>query len=145
MTELVIFDCDGVLVDSDRISLRVQAEMLCELGVPTSYDACARDFLGIGMTATLAAITARLGRPVPPSWIDELDRAVRTACSHELTLIPGIVEALNQITVPTCIASSGSYEKMQFTLGLTDLYRSFEGRIFSGDEVEHGKPAPDLL
>ena len=81
MTELVIFDCDGVLIDSDRISLRVQAEMLCELGVPTSYDACVRDFIGIGMPATLVAITARLGRPLPPSWIDELDQAVRTALS----------------------------------------------------------------
>jgi HAD superfamily hydrolase (TIGR01509 family) len=145
VTELVIFDCDGVLIDSDRISLRVQAEMLCELGVPTSYDACVRDFLGIGMPATLAAITAGLGRPVPPKWIDDLEEAVRNAFTHELTPAPGIVEALNQITAPTCIASSGSHDKMRFTLGLTDLYRSFEGRIFSGDEVEHGKPAPDLF
>ena len=145
MTDLVIFDCDGVLIDSDRISLRVQAEMLCELGVPTSYDACVRDFLGIGMPATLAAITARLGRPVPPSWIDELDQAVRTAFTHELTPTPGIVEALNHITVPTCIASNGSHDKMRFTLGLTNLYRRFDGRIFSGDEVAHGKPAPDLF
>jgi len=145
VTELVIFDCDGVLIDSDRISLRVQAEMLCELGVPTSYDACVRDFLGIGMPATLAAITVRLGRPVPPKWIDDLEEAVRNAFTHELTPAPGIVEALNQITVPTCIASSGSHDKMRFTLGLTDLYQRFEGRIFSGDEVEHGKPAPDLF
>jgi HAD superfamily hydrolase (TIGR01509 family) len=145
VTELVIFDCDGVLIDSDRISLRVQAEMLCELGVPTSYDECVRDFLGIGMPATLVAIAARLGRPVPPSWIDELDRSVRNAFTHELAPVPGIVDALNRITVPTCIASSGSQEKMRFTLGLTDLYRRFEGRIFSGDEVAHGKPAPDLF
>jgi len=145
VTQLVIFDCDGVLIDSDRISLRIQAEMLCELGVPTTYDACVHDFLGIGMPATLAAITARLGRPVPPSWIDELDQAVRNAFTLELTSTPGIVEALNQITVPTCIASSGSQDKMRFTLGLTDLYRRFEGRIYSGDEVEHGKPAPDLF
>jgi HAD superfamily hydrolase (TIGR01509 family) len=145
VTEFVIFDCDGVLIDSDRISLRVQAEMLCELGVPTSYDACVRDFLGIGMPATLAAITVRLGRPVPPKWIDDLDEAVRNAFTHELTPTPGIVEALNQITVPTCVASSGSHDKMRFTLGLTDLYQRFEGRIFSGDEVEHGKPAPDLF
>jgi HAD superfamily hydrolase (TIGR01509 family) len=145
VSDLVIFDCESVLIDSDRISLRVQAEMLCELGVPTSYDACVRDFLRIGMPATLAAITARLGRPVPPSWINELDRAVLNAFTHELTPTPGIVEALNQITVPTCIASSGSHDKMRFTLGLTDLYRRFDGRIYSGDEVEHGKPAPDLF
>ena len=143
--ELVIFDCDGVLIDSDRISLRVQAEMLCELGVPTSYDACVRDFLGIGMPATLAAITAGLGRPVPPKWIDDLEEAVRNAFTHELTPAPGIVEALNQITVPTCIASSGGHDKMRFTLALANLYLRFEGRIFSGGEVEHGKPSPDLF
>jgi len=91
--ELVIFDCDGALIDSDRISLRAQAEMLCELGVPTSYDACVRDFLGIGMPATLAAITAGLGRPVPPGWIDDLDQAIRTAFTHELTATLDIVEA----------------------------------------------------
>ena len=145
MTDLAIFDCDGVLVDSDRTSLRVQAETLCELGVPTSYDACVRDFLGIGIPATLAAITARLGRPVPPSWIGELDHAVCTAFTHELTPTPGIIETLTQITVPTCIASSGSHAKMRFTLGLTNLYPLFEGRISSGCEVEHGKPAPDLF
>jgi HAD superfamily hydrolase (TIGR01509 family) len=145
VTGLVIFDCDGVLIDSDRISLRVQTEMLCEFGVPTSYDACVRDFLGIGRPATLAAITARLGRPVPPGWIDELDQAVRTAFTHKLTPTPGIIEALSQITVPTCIASSGSHAKMGFTLALTNIYLLFEGRIFSGDEVEHDKPAPDLF
>jgi len=97
------------------------------------------------MPATLAAIAARLGGPVPPSWIDELDQAVRTAFTHELTPTPGIFEALNHITVPTCIASSGSHDKMRFTLGLTNLYRRFDGRIFSGDEVAHAKPAPDLF
>jgi beta-phosphoglucomutase-like phosphatase (HAD superfamily) len=101
VSELVIFDCDGVLIDSDRISPQVQAQMLCELGVATCYDACVRDFLGIGMPATLAAIAARFGRSVSPSWIDELDQAVRNAFTLELTSTPGIVEALGQLTFPT--------------------------------------------
>jgi aminomethyltransferase len=104
--ELVIFDCDGVLIDSDRISLRVQAERLGELGLSLSYEECLRDFLGIGMRATLTILAERIGRPVPDSWVDGLDTAVRQAFLEELTTMPGIVEALDAIAGPTCIASS---------------------------------------
>lgn len=143
--ELVILDCDGVLVDSDRISLRIQAERICALGLETTYEDCVRDFLGLGMPTTLQIIAERLGRPVPERWIAELDTAVREGFIRELTPMPGVSEALDQIEVPTCIASSGSHDKMRLTLGLTDLYNRFAGRIFSGDEVELGKPAPDLF
>ena len=141
----MIFDCDGVLVDSDRISLRVQAERISALGLETTYEDCVRDYLGLGMPATLQRISERLGRPVPEEWVDELDLAVRESFKRELTPVPGIVEALDEIEVQTCVASSGSQDKMRFTLGLTGLYDRFEGRIFSGDEVERGKPAPDLF
>jgi HAD superfamily hydrolase (TIGR01509 family) len=143
--ELVIFDCDGVLVDSDRISLRVQAERFAELGLSLSYEACVRDFLGIGMRATLAIVSQRIGRPVPDLWVEGLDAAVRQAFLDGLTVVPGIVEVLDALAGPSCIASSGSHEKMRFTLGLTGLHERFAGRIFSGEEVPHGKPAPDLF
>lgn len=145
VTDLVIFDCDGVLVDSDRISLRVQAEQLRALGLSVSYGDCVRDFLGLGMPATLRIVEQRLGRAVPQRWVDDLDLAVRRAFESELVAVPGIVDALDAISVPTCIASSGSHEKMRFTLGLTGLYGRFAGRIFSADEVAQGKPAPDLF
>jgi len=143
--ELVIFDCDGVLVDSDRISLRIQAEWITDLGLPTSYEDCVRDFLGLGMPATLRVLTERLGRPLPAGWREGLDAAVRAAFERELRPIPGVVDALGRIDLPTCVASSGSQEKMRLTLGLTGLWDRFAGRIHSADEVSRGKPAPDLF
>lgn len=145
MAGLVIFDCDGVLVDSDRISLRIQAERISALGLETSYEDCIRDFLGLGMPATLRILAERLGRPVPEEWEAELDAAVRDGFQRELTPVPGIVEALDRIELPACVASSGSHEKMRLTLGLTGLRDRFAGRIFSADEVKRGKPAPDLF
>jgi HAD superfamily hydrolase (TIGR01509 family) len=145
MVELVIFDCDGVLVDSDRISLRIQAEWITDLGLETSYEDCVRDFLGLGMPATLRILSERLGRPLPSGWAGGLDRAVREAFERELRPVPGVVEALDKIDLPTCVASSGSQEKMRFTLGLTGLWDRFAGRIHSADEVGRGKPAPDLF
>jgi HAD superfamily hydrolase (TIGR01509 family) len=142
---LVIFDCDGVLVDSDRISLRIQAERISALGLPTTYEDCVRDFLGIGMPATLRTIEERLGRPLPEGWEAELDAAVHDAFHRELRPVAGIEAALDAIDVPTCVASSGSQAKMRLTLGLTGLRERFEGRVFSADEVERGKPAPDLF
>lgn len=114
MADLVIFDCDGVLVDSDRISLRIQAEWISALGLETTYEDCVRDFLSLGMPATLRILTERLGRPLPSRWAEELDAAVRERFRHELQPIPGVVEALEEIDLPTCIASSGSHEKMRF-------------------------------
>lgn len=145
MAELVIFDCDGVLVDSDRISLRIQAERISGLGLEMSYEDCVRDFLGLGMPATLRILVERLGRPLPEGWEAELDAAVRDGFRHELTPVPGIIEALEEIELPACVASSGSHEKMRLTLSLTGLWDRFVGRIFSADEVQHGKPAPDLF
>jgi HAD superfamily hydrolase (TIGR01509 family) len=145
VAELLIFDCDGVLVDSDRISLRIQAERISALGLKMSYEDCVRDFLGLGMPATLRILTERLGRPVPEGWEAELDAAVRDGFRRELTAVPGVVEALEEIKLPACVASSGSHEKMRLTLGLTGLWDRFSGCIFSADEVQRGKPAPDLF
>ena len=145
VTELVIFDCDGVLVDSDRISLRIQAERISALGLKMTYEDCVREFLGLGMETTIEILAERLGRPVPEEWERELDAAVREGFRRELQPVPGVVEALEEIELPTCIASSGSHEKMRFTLGLTGLSDRFAGRIFSAEEVQRGKPAPDLF
>ena len=145
MTELVIFDSDGVLVDSDRISLRIQAERISALGLEMSYEDCVRDFLGLGMEATLRILTERLGRPLPEGWEAQLEAAVHEGFRRELTPVRGVIEALEEIELPTCVASSGSHEKMRLTLGLTGLYERFAGRIFSAEEVQRGKPAPDLF
>lgn len=145
LAELVIFDCDGVLVDSDRISLRIQAERISALGLEMSYEECVRDFLGLGMSSTLRLLRERTGHPVPETWVAELETAVREAFRRDLTPVPGAAEALDRIELPTCVASSGSHDKMRLTLGLTGLWERFSGRTFSADEVPRGKPAPDLF
>ena len=145
--ELVIFDCDGVLVDSERLAVRVEAELLTSLGWPlTEHDILER-FVGRTDAYQRDAIAAALGRPVP-EW-DQLYRdRLHDAFHAELVAVEGIAAALDELDrrrVPTCVASSGTHEKMRVTLGLTGLHTRFDGRIFSSSEVAHGKPAPDLF
>ena len=143
--ELVIFDCDGVLVDSERIAVRVEAEFLRELGWPLSEAELVERFMGRPARFMDDAIEARLAGRLPEDWKDRFHRRYRKAFAAELAPVDGVVEALDRITVPTCVASSGSHDKLRFTLGHTGLRPRFEGRIFSGDEVARGKPAPDLF
>ena len=143
--ELVIFDCDGVLVDSERIAVRVEAEYLAELGWPLSQAEIIERFMGRTAEYMDEAIEARLGSRLPGDWKDQFQRRYREAFAADLQPVDGVVEALDQITVPTCVASSGSHDKLRLTLGHTGLYRRFQGRIFSGYEVANGKPAPDLF
>jgi HAD superfamily hydrolase (TIGR01509 family) len=91
------------------------------------------------------AIEAQLGSRLPGDWRDQFQRRYREAFAAELVPVDGVLDALDQIAVPTCVASSGSHDKLRFTLGHTGLYERFEGRIFSGYEVANGKPAPDLF
>ena len=143
--ELVIFDCDGVLVDSERIAVRVEAEYLAELGWPLSQAEIVERFMGRTAEYMDEAIEARLGRRLPGDWRDQFQRRYREAFAADLVPVDGVVEALDQITIPSCVASSGSHDKLRLTLGHTGLYGRFEGRIFSGYEVANGKPAPDLF
>jgi HAD superfamily hydrolase (TIGR01509 family) len=143
--ELVIFDCDGVLVDSERIAVRVEAEFLAELGWPLTEAEIVERFMGRTAEYMDEAIEARLGSRLPGDWKDQFQRRYREAYAADLRAVDGIVEVLDQLTVPTCVASSGSHDKLRLTLGHTGLYGRFEGRIFSGYEVANGKPAPDLF
>jgi HAD superfamily hydrolase (TIGR01509 family) len=145
---LVVFDCDGVLVDSELITNRVYAMMLNELGIPVTLDDMFERFVGRPMSYCWDLVSTMLGRPVPPTLID--DYRVRTTAALELELkaVRGIEEtldALEAIRVPYCVASSGTHEKMKTTLGLTGLLPRFEGRIFSVTDVAHPKPAPDVF
>ena len=144
MVGLVIFDCDGVLVDSERISIRVDAAAITELGWPMSEEEAVERFMGRSIGFMAAEVEAHLGH-LPDGWEDELQSSLRKAFETELTPVAGIEEALDRLKIPTCVASSGSHDKMRHTLSLTDLYGRFEGRIFSADEVSRGKPAPDLF
>ncbi len=142
--ELVIFDCDGVLVDSEPLAVELEAEMISNLGWPVTPAEVVDRFVGRSDAYMLAEIERRLGRAVP-EWSDAYQAELRRRFEANLCPVDGIVEALDVLGVPSCVASSGTFAKMQLTLGLTCLYERFEGRIFSATEVSSGKPAPDLF
>lgn len=141
--DLVIFDCDGVLVDSERLAIRTEAEILSGLGWPLSESEIVERFVGRSAAYMHEQIERHLGRSL--DWDIEFERRYQEVFERELVPVFGVVEALDRIPVPTCVASSGSHEKMEFTLGITGLFERFRGRIFSADEVEHGKPSPDIF
>lgn len=142
--ELVIFDCDGVLVDSERIGIHIEADLLTELGWAMGPDEIVDRFLGRPDSYMQQQLEEHLGRPVP-DFRKRYDEALFAAFRAELQPVPGVVDALDRIGHPTCVASSGTHEKMDLTLALTGLRDRFEGRIFSATDVERGKPAPDLF
>ena len=115
----MIFDCDGVLVDSERLTVEVESRVLTEMGWHLSVDEVVQRFVGRSSDYMLGL-----------QAIDGVERLIR---------------GLHQAGVATCIASSGSYRKMELTLGVTNLDRLFDGRIYSASEVVNGKPAPDLI
>jgi HAD superfamily hydrolase (TIGR01509 family) len=143
--DLVIFDCDGVLVDSERISVRIDVQVLDELGWPLSEAEVIERFVGRAEEYMIGEIEAALGRRLPPDWEEPFRHLYRDAFEAELEPVDGVVDALDAITAPTCVASSSSHERLRHTLGLTGLLDRFDGRIFSAEEVENGKPAPDLF
>jgi HAD superfamily hydrolase (TIGR01509 family) len=143
--DLVIFDCDGVLIDSDRIALRVDAIMLEELGWPMTESEIIERFVGRSARDTEAMIEEHLGRKLDPGWQARYAPMYEEVFEAELTPVDGVVEALDHIDIPSCVASSGTHEYLRRMLGLTGLYDRFAGRIFSSDDVARGKPAPDLF
>lgn len=142
---LVIFDCDGVLVDSERITNTVFAQMLNEQGLSVTMDDMFRDFVGRSMAQCLEIIEEKLGRPVPGRFLDQYDVRTRRALAEQLQPVRGIEEALATIDLPKCVASSGSHAKMKTTLGLTGLLDQFSGNLFSVTEVARPKPHPDVF
>jgi len=143
--ELVIFDCDGVLIDSERLAIKVDVAALGELGWPLSEADVIERFVGRSDRENRATIEAHLGHKLPDGWADAVERRYREAFAAALTPVDGVPEALERIALPTCVASSGTHEHLRYTLGLTGLYERFAGRIFSADDVGRGKPAPDLF
>ena len=145
--ELVIFDCDGVLVDSEKLAVRIDRHVLADLGWDLSEHEIVHRFVGRSDAHFRAEVEAHLGRPLPDRWDAGYQHLYDDAFARELEPVPGVVAALDRVAaaLTTCVASSGSYEKLDRTLGLTGLLPRFEGRIFSAVDVENGKPAPDLF
>ncbi|WP_217196609.1 HAD family hydrolase [Streptomyces buecherae] len=147
--DLVIFDNDGVLVDSEPISNRLLAAYLTELGHPTTYDEAIRDYMGSAMHRIHDLVLERYGRQLPSEFDATFHERVFAAFGAELEAVVGaaeVVEELRAEGVPYCLASSGSHERIRVALKKTELYELFgEERIFSSQDVGRGKPAPDLF
>jgi HAD superfamily hydrolase (TIGR01509 family) len=147
--DLIIFDNDGVLVDSEPISNRHLAAYLTELGHPTSYEDSIRDYMGSAMHRIHDLVLERTGRRLPDDFDDVFHARVFAAFERELKPVPGaggVLEKLAADGVPFCVASSGSHERIRVGHRTTGLDRWFdERRVFSAQDVGRGKPAPDLF
>ncbi|MFF5574246.1 HAD family hydrolase [Streptomyces luteogriseus] len=147
--DLVIFDNDGVLVDSEPISNRLLAAYLTDLGHPTSYEESIRDYMGSAMHRIHELVLERTGQRLPEDFDDVFHARVFTAFEQELVAVAGAADVLEKLAadgVPYCVASSGSHERIRVGHRTTGLDRWFdEKRIFSSQDVGRGKPAPDLF
>jgi HAD superfamily hydrolase (TIGR01509 family) len=143
--ELVIFDCDGVLVDSEPIAVEIDLAILHEVGLPMSREEVIDRFVGRSPAVLLGVIEEHLGRPVEPERVERWERLYREAFEAQVQPVDGITEALTQIAGPVCVASSSMPESLHRKLSLTGLFERFTPAIFSASEVARGKPAPDLF
>jgi len=141
--DLVIFDNDGVLVDSEPHAQRVTAALITELGFPMTPADCATQFLGASLGTIRAWVAARVSVP------DDFDTIFHTrlyaAYASGLRAMPGVMAALAAIRTSTCVASSGHHERIRVSLQATGLWPHFAGRVYSAQDVTRGKPAPDLF
>jgi HAD superfamily hydrolase (TIGR01509 family) len=143
--DLVIFDCDGVVVDSERIVFEVFGSFIRSLGVHLTDAETRERFLGRTLAECMTIVEGLRGAPPPPGaferYCEDRDRVLR----EHVRPVAGIRDVLENLTIPYCIASSGGYDKMRITLGVSRLMPFFEGRLFSATEVPRGKPAPDIF
>jgi HAD superfamily hydrolase (TIGR01509 family) len=143
--DLVIFDCDGVLVDSEVISCRAHAETLTRHGYPITADQVLARFLGVSDREARMTIEAELGRSLPDDFEAQMKQAALQRYADDLQSIPYIADAIAAIPLPKCVASSGTPEKIRHGLECAGLYEQLAPHIFSATQVKRGKPAPDLF
>ena len=142
---LVIFDCDGVLIDSEPIANRVLGAQLARIGLRLHPDEVMRRFVGRTRAGCLELAAALLGRELPAGFANAWDQALFAAFAAELRAIDGVQDAIASIATSICVASNSSRERMRVSLGAAGLLARFEGRMFSAQEVARPKPAPDLF
>lgn len=142
--DLIIFDCDGVLVDSELISCRCLTEVLAEYGINLGLDQALDLFLGRSMTAVLQHYRER-GCAIPEQFSADLRSGVRSAFLSGLCPIEGVSSVLEALQVPSCVASSSDLDRVCFSLELTGLAAHFGERLYTAQMVKRGKPAPDLF
>lgn len=144
--DMVIFDCDGVLVDSEHITNRVLRDDLARRGLTLTQDQVITLFVGGTMMGVRD--TARdMGADLPDDWLDQIYASMYRVLDQEVQVVPGVSAMLDRLAtagIATAIGSNGPHEKMRITLGRTGLLARFQGRIISRQDVAHPKPAPDV-
>ncbi|MEZ5564494.1 MAG: HAD family hydrolase [Gammaproteobacteria bacterium] len=143
--ELVIFDCDGVLVDSERLANQVLADWLAEHGIHLTFEQTVDQFIGRSLPDCLTVIAQLLGREPPAAFVTTLEQRFRAVLKADLVAVPGVEAVLDALTVPYCVASNASRSMMRFELGHTGLLGRFTDRMYSSEDVSAPKPAPDLF
>ena len=142
--DLIIFDCDGVLVDSEVLSCRCLSEVLAAHGINLGLDQAFDLFLGRSTTAVLEHYQA-MGRSIPEQFSSELRAGVRAAFVSALRPIEGVGSVLERLQIPRCVASSSDVERVSLSLCLTGLAPHFGSKLYTAQMVQRGKPAPDLF
>ncbi len=143
--ELLIFDCDGVLIDSEVIASRAVVAELAGLGHTIALDRFTARFVGTSAKDQQAAFEAELGRPLPEDFAGRVAQRIAEGFARDLKSMPGVEEALAALPSARCVASSSTPERLAASLGLTGLLGWFGGNVFSASMVTRGKPAPDLF
>jgi HAD superfamily hydrolase (TIGR01509 family) len=143
--DLVIFDCDGVLVDSEVVSCRAHADVLSRHGYPITAEEVLRRFLGVSDREARLTVEAELGRQLPENIEQQVKQATLRFYAEDLKAIAHVGEAIAAIDGPKCVASSGTPEKIRHGLTCAGLYDQLAPHIFSAVQVQRGKPAPDLF
>ena len=143
--ELIIFDCDGVLVDSESLSMPLLHEMLVEHNFPGTEQDVIHHFSGKTLEGCFHTARHDFEPSLKDDFFELFEDRLFALCKTQLQPIAGIHKLLDALTTPYCVASSGSREKMALTLATTKLNHFFENKIFTALEVAHGKPAPDIF
>jgi HAD superfamily hydrolase (TIGR01509 family) len=143
--DLIIFDCDGVLVDSEVVGCECLRATLCEFGYPIDLEGVVEKFLGRSFSVVREEYQLALGRPLGGDFVDRHRQALREAFAASLRPMPEIEGVLDSLATPFCVASSSDTERLAFSLAITGLAPRFGERVFSADAVARGKPAPDLF
>src|ERR1700730_7486134 len=143
--DLVIFDCDGVLVDSETIACQCLSELLTESGLKTSAADTFEKYLGVSLGTVAAEFLHATGRPLPEGFRTELWTRLAGSLRTSLRQTPGIDSVLHALTTPFCLVSSSDRARIDLCLKITALAPFFDGRIYDSSMVTRGKPAPDLF
>jgi HAD superfamily hydrolase (TIGR01509 family) len=143
--ELLVFDCDGVLVDSETVACRVDSELFAEIGIPIGADEISKRFVGTTSREMCETLGREHGVEIPEAFRRRLLDTVLARFETELTAIAGVADALARLPQPRCVASSSEPHRIRRSLELTGLLAHFEPHLFSAKMVARGKPAPDLF